>query len=190
MSCVCCALVIVSAVHLAKCLLYIVDRKPRSGDILYTKMQCSQAASTSVDPDHYLLLWWWLAGLEREDNNVRKWYCISFKWEQAHRSLQTHANTLSSHILSEEYKWEFEKNENRAEPPHFFTFLPVFHYSPCSLTHSLSLFAVLFTPSILPRYSTLASSNHSILQQLGPSSSVHLFNQGRNESQEMGLTQF
>lgn len=140
MSCVCCALVIVSAVHLAKCLLYIVDRKPRSGDILYTKMQCSQAASTSVDPDHYLLLWWWLAGLEREDNNVRKWYCISFKWEQAHRSLQTHANTLSSHILSEEYKWEFEKNENRAEPPHFFTFLPVFHYSPCSLslTHALS----------------------------------------------------
>lgn len=55
--CVCvCALVIVTAVHSAKCLLYTVDMKQRPGDIVYTKMQCS-AANTAFAHDHYVLLW-------------------------------------------------------------------------------------------------------------------------------------
>lgn len=170
MSCVCCALVIVTAVHSAQYLPHTVDSKPRSGDILYTRMQCSQAASTSFGPNHYLLLWWWLVGWEREDNNVRKWHCISVKWENTHRSLCKYIQRLYLHTF-------YPRNTSEFEMLLLFLYFSPTHYSP----PPLSLY-VFFQGTV------------HFLKALNPATAWTLiirpprdFNQGTNESQKMQL---
>ena len=172
MSCVCRALVVVTAFHLANCPLQTVDRKIPDL-VIYCIPWCNPPIAGCQDiffpPDHYLLLQWWMHSGTKKIIRWESSTPVSFKSVQINQSLQISANIESA---SSE-KWEFEK------------WIPVSVSLFFSHLCFFALSTITFTPSILLRCSTLASWNHLIPKELDPDqpSSSGL----QNESQKLGL---